>query len=84
VDPQDLSAYDLTALDSTQKKELVDEFVAGNGSGLQKMLTKLDGMLAKESWASSIHSFISELFTLSGFRARPPRARWRAFSHQVS
>jgi len=49
VDPQDLSAYDLTALDSTQKKELVDEFVAGNGSGLQKMLTKLDGMLAKES-----------------------------------
>lgn len=49
VDPQDLSNYDLTALDSSQKKLLVDEFVAGNGSGLEKMLTKLEGMLTKES-----------------------------------
>jgi hypothetical protein len=49
VNPQDLSNYDLTALDSAQKQQLMDEFVAGNGSGLEKMLTKLDGMLAKES-----------------------------------
>ena len=46
VDPQQLAGYDLSGLDSAQKKALAAEFVAGNGSGLQNMLAKLDGMLA--------------------------------------